>query len=455
MCHAKSGILIFPVVIQSLPMNIHFAPKLRRTALLIIMLFAGALVLGRSDIQPGDVGQQVRRFTRAIEFDYAGWALDALALKARQAALGVVDYIPEAAQKQLVLDYLELVREIQQNEGELNRIYADPAVGDPESASVELRARLDELYNRRDFLAPLAESVLQGQLNAIAAEAGLTLGGQTIPPALYHVTPLPLALIVSPRDRIEQIADISLQPGMTAAERDVLETQVDEALDVSSLVVNVGGVGLYPTMVMQTTNINWLAEVIAHEWTHNYLTLRPLGASYMSSPELRIMNETTANIAGKELGAALIERYYPEFAPPPSIDEPVTDAEPAAPPEPPIFDFRAEMYKTRVHVDEMLAAGEIEKAEIYMEIRRRVFWDHGYHIRKLNQAYFAFYGAYADQPGGAAGAKDPIGAAVRTLRANSDSLAEFVNRMSWLWSFDQLQEVVEGLDVPNEHEQIE
>ncbi|HIE57756.1 MAG TPA: hypothetical protein EYP88_05955, partial [Anaerolineales bacterium] len=205
-------------MIQSLPMNIHFAPKLRRTALLIITLFAGALVLGRSDIQPGDVGQQVRRFTRAIEFDYAGWALDALALKVRQAALGAVDYIPEAAQKQLVLDYLELVREIQQNEGELTRIYADPAVGDPESASVELRARLDELYNRRDFLAPLAESVLQGQLNAIAAEAGLTLGGQTIPPALYHVTPLPLALIVSPRDRIEQIADISLQPGMTAAE---------------------------------------------------------------------------------------------------------------------------------------------------------------------------------------------------------------------------------------------
>ncbi len=50
--------------------------------------------------------------------------------------------------------------------------------------------------------------------------------------------------------------------------------------------------------------------------------------------------------------------------------------------------------------DELLAAGKIEEAEAYMEARRQVFWDNGYAIRKLNQAYFAFYGAYADVPGG-------------------------------------------------------
>jgi hypothetical protein len=66
---------------------------------------------------------------------------------------------------------------------------------------------------------------------------------------------------------------------------------------------------------------------------------------------------------------------------------------------------------------------------------------HGYLIRKLNQAYFAFYGAYADTPGGAAG-EDPVGPAVRALRQQSASLADFLNRISWMTSFDQLQAAV-------------
>jgi len=98
------------------------------------------------------------------------------------------------------------------------------------------------------------------------------------------------------------------------------------------------------------------------------------------------------------------------------------------------------MNTTRVTVDRLLSEGKIEAAENYMEERRRLFWDNGFLIRKLNQAYFAFYGAYADEAGGAAG-EDPVGAAVRTLRAQSPSLASFLNRISWMWSFDQLQKV--------------
>jgi hypothetical protein len=99
------------------------------------------------------------------------------------------------------------------------------------------------------------------------------------------------------------------------------------------------------------------------------------------------------------------------------------------------------MHITRVTVDDLLAQGKIEEAEAYMEQRRGVFWENGYHIRKINQAYFAFYGAYADQPGGAAGA-DPVGEAVRQLRARSPSLAEFIQRIAWMSSFEQLKEAV-------------
>ena len=64
-------------------------------------------------------------------------------------------------------------------------------------------------------------------------------------------------------------------------------------------------------------------------------------------------------------------------------------------------------------------------------------------IRKLNQAYFAFHGAYADVPGGAAG-EDPVGPAVRALRAQSDSLADFVNTIAWMTSFEQLQQAIKS-----------
>jgi hypothetical protein len=96
------------------------------------------------------------------------------------------------------------------------------------------------------------------------------------------------------------------------------------------------------------------------------------------------------------------------------------------------------MRTTRVHVDALLAQGKIDQAEAYMEARRQIFWDHGYHIRKLNQAYFAFYGSYADQPGGAAG-DDPVGAAVRALWKQSSSPAAFLRSMAWLTSYDQLR----------------
>jgi hypothetical protein len=258
---------------------------------------------------------------------------------------------------------------------------------------------------------------------------------------LYHSTPLPTALIVSPRDEIRQDANISLQTELSADERSALEERIDSALDVSSLVVNIGGVGVYPTMVVQTSDLNFLAEVVAHEWVHNFLTLRPLGINYLTSPELRTMNETAASIAGNEIGSLVIEQFYPELVPPPPAPTPTPGlVEPA---EPPAFDFREEMRITRVTVDQLLAEGKIEEAEAYMEDRRIFFWENGYRIRKINQAYFAFHGAYADQPGGEAG-EDPVGAAVRDLRAQSTSLADFLKRISWMTSFEQLQETVQA-----------
>ncbi len=409
---------------------------------LTILLLMMTVLLGASNVPTADPLERVRALTRPIEFDYVSWTLDALGIKLGQVALGSANYLPDKDRSSTVLETLDLIRQINELDARLTDIYADPSISDPQTASVVLRSQLSNLKQQRANLEPLAESILQEQVSQVAAQAGLTLGGQTIPPVLYHTTPPPDALIISPRNVIRQDQDISISPDLSVDQIDVLENQVDQSMDVSSLVVGIGGIGLYPTMVMETTDINGLAEVVAHEWVHNYLTIHPLGFSYMNSPELRTMNETVASIAGKELGRAVVAEYYPELLPPEAPPAP-TESNQSQSEVPPPFDFNSEMHQTRLKVDGLLAQGKIQTAESYMEQRRVFFWENGYHIRKLNQAYFAFYGAYADQPQGAAGA-DPVGSAVRLLREKSSSLADFINRMAWMWNFDQLKSAVGG-----------
>lgn len=414
----------------------------RRNRRVIVGLLLLLILLARSSVPQGDPLEHIRFYTRNIEFDFINWTLGALGVKLDQAILGTVGLIPDTAEPDIVLSYLQLLGEINGVEAQISTIYTDPAVKDAYRASESLRIRLNQLKQERQYVEPVAEAILQNQLGTIAAEMGLTLGGQTLPPALFHTTPPPYALIVSPRDIIRQDFSISISPDLSLDQMVTLENQVDRAMDVSSLVVGIGGIGLYPTMVMETTDINWLAEVISHEWIHNYLTLRPLGILYMKNPALRTMNETAASIAGKEMGRQLVAKYYPAYLPPPEVSQPETKQS-IEPKVPTVFDFRAEMRKTRVRVDELLQQGKINEAESYMEQRRQVFWDQGYHIRKINQAYFAFYGAYADAPGGGAAGADPVGAAVRLLRQQSQTLREFIHRISWMSSYEQLERIIE------------
>jgi len=388
---------------------------------------------------------RVRVYTRHIEFDYPTWVWDAAWLKVEQATIQSPYTFDQGTNKEIVYEYLRITTNLIQTEHSIEQIYADPAITDKEAASALLRTQRDELTTRQKELAPFAESILQSQISEILAKEDLTTLGQPLVPVLYHISPTPLALIVSKREKIEQITNISVLPTLTINDQIALEDEVTKSLDVSTLVVPIGGVGVYPTMVTETTDLPWMLSTVAHEWTHNYLNVRPLGLNYSTTPELRTMNETTANIVGDEVGHLVLQANYPQYiASKPDLKLislnlhflPSNGLE-----DPPPFDFRAEMRETRVKTDELLAQGKIEEAENYMEQRRQVFWQNGYLIRKLNQAYFAFHGAYADQPGGAAG-EDPVGPAVRALRAQSASLADFVNTISWMTSFDQLLEAI-------------
>ncbi|MBG0788135.1 MAG: hypothetical protein H0S79_23865, partial [Anaerolineaceae bacterium] len=389
----------------------------------------------------GDLTNQIEALIRPITFDYGTWTVQAVGYKLAEWGFSFQRFLTPEQQSDLVRDYLAQVGQVQALEAQILLIYADPTITDPATASQDLQASLAEAEETMNQLAPLAESILETQLMNVVREIGLETLGEPFPPSLFESSEVPNALIVSPREEIEQILNIAILPGMSTDKDDNLENQIFDEYDQSALVVPIGGIGTYPTMVMQSTNLIWLAETIAHEWTHNYLTLRPLGLNYETTPELRTINETTASLAGKELGRLILEKYYPEAVPVETTETETASTE-SAPVEPEAFVYQTEMRLTREEVDRLLAEGKVEEAEAYMEARRQVFWENGYLIRKLNQAYFAFYGAYNDTPGGGAAGEDPVGPAVQAYRGQFDSLADFLRAIAWVDSFAELQERV-------------
>ncbi|KAA3659634.1 MAG: hypothetical protein DWQ04_21710 [Chloroflexi bacterium] len=392
----------------------------------------------------GDEAYQLRAIVSGSEFDFLTWETEAFLVKGEAILADAPQYLPEDTQKQIVLDFLALVADIQRLDAEIEKIYVDPAIDDPEVASAALQKNRVRKRAAMAEVQPVAEAIVQNQVGTILAEQGFGVWGQAWPPVMMHMTPLPTLLMVSPRDRIERIHSYSLRVDLSTPEHEGVETAVTNQLNLSALVVPIGGLGTYPAMIQETSNLNWFVEVVAHEWSHHWMSIFPVGYNYTVDVQVRSINETVAGTIDKEIAALVIERYYPEFVPPPApepVDEPVA-ADPAIPPP---FDFRAEMAQTRIEAERLLAEGEIDAAEMYMEARRRFFVDNGYAIRKLNQAFFAFYGAYQAEPGGAPGG-DPIGPLVRDVRGNSSTLRKFMENMASVGNFADLEELAAELN---------
>jgi len=402
------------------------------------------LVTTTSVWQPESNVDRIRAYSRPFEFDFFGWTINAAWQKISAASLGPIRHLSDHQQRKIVKDYFQNYSYAQDLKNSLETLYADPDYSLKNSESLVLERKFEDQKKHLEKLAFFAETVIQDQVSHTLDELGLIAFDQPLPPVLYHITNLPKNLIISPRDKIIQEKSISLVTDISPAQEIDLESSVEENTGFSALVVPVGGVGTYPTMIISTGNLLYLVDTVAHEWTHNLLVFRPLGWNYSKNSALRTMNETAASIAGEEISWSLIRRYYGDLI---SLDKDFSYKTYEANDyffQPEIqerFDFQKEMYQTRLAVDALLEDNEIEKAENYMEARRRVFWENGYKIRKLNQAYFAFYGAYADKPFSAAGT-DPVGNDVRLLRARSRNLSTFIQKLSWMSSYNQLNTAV-------------
>ncbi len=332
-----------------------------------------------------------------------------------------------------VREYFQLGQEIGQLQAQLED--AGPVGSGGHSAhATTLEAELAHAIARREALRGDTEEALEAAISAILAEGGLSAWGEFVfPPVDFRLSELPRLLVTSPRDRIQRLYDVLLDPDITVEDSEDMEDRLVREYNLSAVVLDIGGVATYPATIPNDQPLRWTLDTAAHEWLHNYLFFRPLGQNMFSSSEMVTLNETLADIAGREIGGlayALLTGAPPAGQPP---------EEEARPPEGGGFSFAREMRQTRLRVDELLAQGRIEEAEAYMEAQRQLFWEHGYHIRKLNQAYFAFHGTYAESPTSAS----PIGDQLHQFRALSPDLGTFVKTVA---SFSSYQDFLEALE---------
>ncbi len=377
------------------------------------------------------------------EFSFAKWEAGAITRKLDQMLTSTVGQLSAAEnlageKKAIVFDYISLIQQIGQLERNIQQTYST-VEEDPSAATLPLRQKMEELRRRQAEKQGQAEAILEEQITQVLLSEDLDTLGIVWPPVKFQFERLPIYLVISPRQEIRVKKGIYLEHGLGLDVREAIEEETDEAFDVSSLTVGVGGLSAYPTMVMEVASLGFIVNTAAHEWVHGYLFFRPLGWHYNDSPQMRTINETVASIVGDEIGSLVIARFYPELAPPPlpSIER---ESEEQSQPEPVESEFNREMRHIRLTVDEMLAQGDVEEAEEYMEERRRFLVSQGYHIRKLNQAYFAFHGSYATSPTSV----DPIGEALQRLRRESASLKEFVDTVAALANHEKLWQVLGG-----------
>ncbi len=399
-------------------------------SLLLLCLLSGSCAFTR------DFDAHLSSIVRSYRFSIVKWESRAIPHEANQWILGSYEKIDDEVP--VVTEFFSAIERIKTLESEIEIINAGNEQGDLAS----LEAELNMLQEQKTALKDTVERIIEKQIKETLAQQDIfnpidryVRLKVNFPPLNFKLEkPLNL-LVTSPRDRIESIREITLQPSISLEEIEEIEAEVDK-LGVSSLVTKLGGLGAtYPSLVTDEASLRFIIDTATEEWLHQYLVFKPLGFLYLldltgvsRNYEIAVINETLASMVSKEIGAMVVERYYPQYEKGDNQTQ-IAGSE---------FDFNREMRDIRRVVDKYLAQGEIEQAEEFMEQKRQYLASKGYYIRKLNQAYFAFYGTYADSPTSIS----PIGLELKGLRDQSTSLKDFLDTVAAMTSREELKESV-------------
>jgi hypothetical protein len=397
--------------------------------LLLLFLLAAGCAPGQ------DFDSHLQTITAPYSFDLVKWEFKALGGEIGQFFSRHHESTDNATSE--VAAYFANVEQIRTMEATVEAVKAGDQTGDLTS----LEDKLSMLRQDNSAITGDIENQLEKKIKASLSQEGifnpldkyvrLKIG---FPPVRMILAKPPHLLVVSPRDRIESIREVNLLPEMSQEEMESIEAKVD-SLGVSSLVVDLGGLATYPSYITDEADLQFIIETAVHEWLHQYLAFTPLGFYYVldltgirQDYDIATINETVVSMVSKEIGSMVYKEYFAQGG---------TDNAQQEPTEP-AFDFNKEMREIRKAVDNYLAQGEIEQAEQYMEQQRQYLAANGYYIRKLNQAYFAFYGTYADNPTSIS----PIGVELKKLRSQSASLKEFLDAASSMTSQKELNESI-------------
>ena len=188
----------------------------------------------------------------------------------------------------------------------------------------------------------------------------------------FNVGSSPKLLVTSPRNKIERKEEILLVPSIDIETIEALEGRAASD-ELSSVIINIGGLATYPSIIAEGKSSRELFLTISHEWLHQYLIFHPLGRSYFSNKEMKEINETLANIFSKKLLKSLCEKDF-EIKNEMCSVSPVKDENK--------FDYREFMKKLRINVDQLLSEGKIKNAEKLMNESTLILNNNGIKIRK-------------------------------------------------------------------------
>ena len=304
---------------------------------------------------------------------------------------------------------------------------------DPDEAAIE--ALTNERATFENDVERLLERYIDEAVDSVGLERGLPLFNAvriTWPPVDFELTNPPQLLVRSPRDEIKRDGDTLLKNDLTLRDIERLEAKTTDE-DTVSIVVSIGGLAAYPAIVRDDRAFDSVLETASHEWVHHYLAFFPLGEQWGNGGDAETLNETTASIAGREI-ANLVRLNHPIV-----LAEGADGRAPARPA--PTVDFGAEMRALRLTVDDLLKQGNVTGAERAMEEKRVYLNANGFSIRKINQAYFAFYGTYADSPQ----SSNPVGPKIEKVWELTRDVGLFLRIMRDVRDVEGLDEAIADL----------
>ena len=370
----------------------------------------------------------------------------------------------DAEKRDDLYQYFDLGREILTAREALNRAMSSPNA----DGVTRLQQEVERIAGERSALRDGVEETIESALSTAIRESSLSRWERLVfPPVDIRLAGPPIVLLTSPRDRIERQHEVLMERDISLVERERLEDRLMAEHDVAAISFQVGGLATYPASVLDTIPLADTMRAGAHEWVHHYMAFRPLGQKMFTSAEMVTLNETLADIVGREIGERAKELLLEGTGGTPSLclspgggvfkRERVSpgggeiDGDCATPlPAPESgrhdrdeqFGFSEEMRETRLRVDELLGEGKVEEAEAYMEERRLLFVENGFPIRRLNQAYFAFHGTYAEN----AASSSPIAGQLHRFRELSRDVQTFVLKMADISSYPQFLERLEDFE---------